>query len=334
MDFNSWNIFWSLRFGLLTPLIVVGNILTMWIFLKQRRRKRAYFFLISLAAADLLVGLLAIPLYMADHNTASVRHMFNAADIFTSISSIYTLAVISLERMIAIGWPFRHRTLNFRIYICAIVIPWIVAGIFTTIITVMLVNIIKRVGFLYLYVLCHNMPLLAMCVGYCVVWKKQKSPMGDQNHVHVRREAKLAKTLLMITGASLFTWLPFQITMILFHLNVIVTSPHLLLIVFIAKFLQFTNSLVNVIIYPCRIPEFKNALMQILRCCVVPFARFNSEIVPIASSGSVVSLIRFTNSQFLSANFIQESTVWFSSSSSVSQARITDSCYLLFYLLF
>ena len=312
MDFNSWNIFWSLCFGSLTPLIVVGNILPIWIFLKQRRRKRAYFLLIGLAAADLLVGLLAIPLYMADNYTASlsVRRMFNAADIFTSISSIYTLAVISLERMIAIGWPLRHRTLNFRIYICAIVIPWIVAGIFTAIVTVMLVNIIKRVGFLYLYVLCHSMPLLVMCVAYCVIWKKQKSPMGDQNQVHVRREAKLAKTLLMITGASLFTWLPFQITMILFHLNVIVTSPHLFLIVFIAKLLQFTNSLVSVIIYPCRIPEFKNALMQILRCCVVPFARFNSEpVVPIASSGSVVSLIRFTNSQFLSANFIQESTV-------------------------
>ena len=313
MDFNSWNIFWSLCFGLLTILIVVGNILTIWIFLKQRRRKRTYFLLIGLAVADLLVGLLAIPLYMADHYTSSVSVRFasNAADIFTGISSIYTLAVISLERMVAISWPFRHRTLNFRIYICAIVIPWIVAAIFSVIVTVMvqLVNIIKRVGFLYLYVLIQNLPPLIMCVAYCVVWKKQKSAMGNQNRVHVKREAKLAKTLLMITGASLFTWLPFQITMILFHLNVIVTSPYLELIIFIVKLLQYTNSLVNVIIYPFSIPDFKNGLLQILRCCVVPFRRFNADVAATASSGSVVSLTRFTNSQFLSANFFQESNV-------------------------
>ena len=271
MDFNSWNIFWSLCFGLLTTLIVVGNILTIWIFLKQRRRKRAYFLLISLASADLLVGLLAAPLYLARHYTASVSvHVVSSAtDMFTGISSIYTLAVISLERMVAVAWPFRHRTLNFRIYICAIVIPWIVAALFTfiSIVMVQLVNIIKRAAFLYLYVLIQSLPPLIMCVAYCVVWKKQKSAMGNQNNVHVKREAKLAKTLLMITGASLSTWLPFQITVILIHLNydVIVTSPNLELIIFIVKLLHFTNSLVNVIIYPFSMPDFKNGLLQILR---------------------------------------------------------------------
>ena len=314
MDFNSWNIFWSLCFGLLATLIVVGNILTISIFLKQRRRKRAYFLLISLASADLLVGLLAIPLYMADHYTASVslRFVSNAADIFTGISSLYTLAVISLERMVAISWPFRHRTLNFRIYICAIVIPWIVAALFTVIVTVMvqLVNIIKRVGFLYLHVLIQSLPPFIICVAYCVVWKKQKSAMGNQNNVHVKREAKLAKTLLMITGASLFTWLPFQITVILIHLNVIITSPHLKLMILIVKLLHFTNSLVNVIIYQFSIPDFKNGLLKILRCRVVPFAsEFNADVAATASSGSVVSVTRFRNSQFLSANFIQESNV-------------------------
>ena len=65
MDFNSWNIVWSLCFGLLATVIVVGNLLTIWIFLKRRLRKRAYFLLISLAVADLLVGLLTVPLYIA-----------------------------------------------------------------------------------------------------------------------------------------------------------------------------------------------------------------------------------------------------------------------------
>ena len=64
--------------------------------------------------------------------------------------------------------------------------------------------------------------------------------MGNQ--ALAAREVKLTKTLFMITRASLLTWLPFQIKNVL----VVATS-------FAIKFLLFSNSLVNVIIYPFRI---------------------------------------------------------------------------------
>ena len=64
MDFNSWNIFWSSSFGLLAVLIILGNFFTIWVFHRQRSRKRSYFLLISLAVADLMVGLFAIPLFI------------------------------------------------------------------------------------------------------------------------------------------------------------------------------------------------------------------------------------------------------------------------------
>ena len=286
MDFNSWNIFWSFCFGLLITLIVVGNILTMWIFLKQRRRKRTYFLPIGLAAADLLVGMLAIPLYMAaNHNTqsVSVRLASLGADVFTGITSIYTLAVISLERMFAIGWPFRHRTLNFRVYIYGIVIPWIVAAIFTTTVILNVLQFITRESFTFLIFLFQTTPLLVMCVAYYVTWRKQRSPMGNQNR-GMAREARLAKTLFLITGASLLTWLPFQIVNFLLLLNTSVRMPglHKPVTIITVKLLQFSNSLVNVIIYPFRIPEFSNTLRQILHCCVVPIRRFNNEVAPTA----------------------------------------------------
>ena len=126
MNFNSWNIEWSLCFGLLATLIVAGNLLTIWIFLKHRLRKRARFLLISLSVADLLVGLLTVPLYIALNTLLGqpyLRVVFALTDISTGIPSIFTLAAISLERMYAIGWPFRHRTLNCRVYIFAIAIP-------------------------------------------------------------------------------------------------------------------------------------------------------------------------------------------------------------------
>jgi len=270
MEFNSWNIVWCLCFGLLATLIVVGNLLTIWIFLKQRLRKRAHFLLISLAVADLLVGLITVPLYIAI-NTVShfgqpylLGYLSELTDIFTSIASIFALAAISLERMCAIGWPFRHRTLTFRVYIFPIAIPWILSAIFTSIALLTYFSIITWKNFVYIRTLFLSTPLLVMCIAYYIIWKKQKPMIGNQNHVI--RETRLAKTLFIITAASLLTWLPFQILILLLRFGVILNLPYLNATVFLIKVLQFSNSLVNVIIYPLRISEFKTALLQMFRC--------------------------------------------------------------------
>lgn len=89
----------------------------------------------------------------------------------------------------------------------------------------------------------------------------------DNRNQQVQRETNLAKTLFLITGASLLTWLPFQIVMIWPSL---ISS---LEIIYIIKLLQFSNSLVNVIIYPFRISEFKGALFRMLQGFVTPFCR-------------------------------------------------------------
>ena len=206
------------------------------------------------------------------------------ADVFTGTTSIYTLAVISLERMSAVGWPLRHRALNYRVYICAISIPWIIAVIFTTLVVLRTLNMIGREHFFYYLVLIPGIPLITICVANFVIWKKQKTPFRDQNHI--KREVKLAKTLVLITGTSLFTWLPFQILNILFALKVTQNFQLIELTVFIIKFLQFSNSLVNVIIYPFRIPEFKRTLFQILNFCVIPFGRLSIAVSPSAGTGS------------------------------------------------
>ena len=264
MDFNSWNIFWGICFGVLGTLIIAGNVLTIWIFFKQRRQKRSYSLLISLAVADLLVGIFAVPFYIKA--VVSQGYAWSVisigADVFTGTTSIYTLAVISLERMFAVGWPLRHRTVNYRVYVCAISIPWIIAAIFTTLAVLQIFNIIEREYFFYCLVLIPGIPLITICVANFVVWKKQKSSFRKQNHI--KREVKLAKTLALITGTTLFTWLPFQIINILYELKVMENFHLLGLTIFVIKILQFGNSFVNVIIYQFRIPEFKRMLFQIL----------------------------------------------------------------------
>ena len=102
--------------------------------------------------------------------------------------------------------------------------------------------------------------------------------MGNRNHVV--RETRLAKTLLIITAASLLTWLPFEILNLLLIRGELGGFPNISVTSNIAvKFVQFSNSLVNVMIYPFRIREFKNGLLQILRCWATPRNRRN-EVVP------------------------------------------------------
>ena len=309
MDFNSWNIFWDICFGVLVTLIIAGNVLTIWIFFKQRHQKRSYSLLISLAVADLLVGIFAVPFYIKAVVSQGYAWFLISmvADVFTGITSIYTLAVISLERMCAVGWPLRHRTVNYRVYVCAISIPWIIAAIFTTLVVLRILNMIGREYFFYCLVLIPGIPLITLCVANFVVWKKQKSPFRNQNHI--KREVKLAKTLALITGTSLFTWLPFQIMNILFELKVMENVHRIEFAFFVIKTLQFSNSFVNVIVYPFRIPEFRRTLFQILNFCVIPFRRSSTELSPSAEPSSVVSLITFTNSTFSPSNFHQESSL-------------------------
>ena len=309
MDFNSWNIFWDICFGVLVTLIIAGNVLTIWIFFKQRRQKRSYSLLISLAVADLLVGIFAVPFCIKAVVSQGYAWFFVSisADIFTGITSIYTLVVISLERMFAVGWPLRHRTVNYRVYVCAISIPWIIAAIFTTLVVLRILNMIGREHFFYCLVLIPGIPLITICVANFVTWKKQKSPFRNQNHI--KREVKLAKTLALITRTSLFTWLPFQILNTLIELNITGKFHLFQLTLFIIKFFQFSNSFVNVIIYPFRIPEFKRTLFQILNFCVITFRRSSTEISSSAGTGSVVSLITFTNSTFSLSNVHQESSL-------------------------
>lgn len=269
MDFNSWNIFWEICFGLLGTLIVIGNSLTILIFLKQNFRKRAHFLLISLAVADLLVGLVTVPLYILANLDTSTRWRFYVsvhADIYTGLVSIFTLAVISLERMYAVGWPLRHRTLHLRAYKFAIVTPWILAASVMSIRVLRDIRLIGHTAFQVIISTSPTAPSLVICSAYCVIWWKGKKLMDNRNQ-QVQRETNLAKTLFLITGASLLTWLPFQIVTIWPSL---ISSLEIL---YIIKLLQFSNSLVNVIIYPFRISEFKGALFRMLQGFVTPFCR-------------------------------------------------------------
>ena len=267
MDFNRWNIFWGFCFGVTAFTIIVGNTLSISILFKRKLRKRSHFLLISLAIADLLVGLFAIPLYMIlfipRQNVVS-KLVYDCVDMFTGLTSIFTLAVISLERLNAITRPFRHRQLNSRVYVVAIATPWVFSLMVTSIRVLQDFFVITARQFVIVIIISLSMPLLISCIAHCIIWRKQASRI--QNEVQAKIEIKLFRTLLLITAIFVLSWLPFQVLTITMHLCITCNSIPTV-IVFVVKLLQYSNSFINFVIYCLRIPDYKNELSQIRSNC-------------------------------------------------------------------
>ena len=267
MDFTKyWNTFWTLTFALTAIAVTIGNLITVGIFLKRKLRDRPHYLLVSLAIADLMVGALAVPLYIAVGMYATEPLLilsFQSVDIFTGVLSIFTLASISLERMHAVMWPLRHRTLTLRFYTFVIGIPWFLALLGIVARVLLHFFVISRMSFIVTVIGSLSTPLLFTCIAYFLIWRKQRSRF--QFAPQAGRDEKLTKTLFFVTGAFVLTWLPFQI--------INIALPFCLLcqrwpvfVFHVMKLLQFSNSFINVLIYPLRIAEYRNALVTIFSC--------------------------------------------------------------------
>lgn len=78
------------------------------------------FFVAGLAVADVLVGLISIPMWMymlflssKESNNSleniQLNSIYDALDVFAALNSIFHLTAISVERFFAAVYPRRHR---------------------------------------------------------------------------------------------------------------------------------------------------------------------------------------------------------------------------------
>ena len=259
--------FWSACFGVMAIIIVFGNCLSILILLRRRLRKRAHFLLISLAMADLLVGLFSIPMYMIiwfSRQTLVSSLVFDCVDMFTGFSSVFTLVFISLERLSAIVQPLRHRQLALHSYFIAIATPWILSIAVASSRVLLGLAIIDVHQFLSVITMSLSTPLVIMCIAYCVIWRKEASRL--YHTFRARREARLSKTVLVITGMFILTWMPFQVLVIVI-VKCATCYNVSLVVVFVIKLLQFSNSVLNFFIYCFRMQNYRRELFSLFPSC-------------------------------------------------------------------
>ncbi|XP_044162893.1 adenosine receptor A3-like [Acropora millepora] len=260
MDLNDWNPFWATCFSVMAFLIIVGNSLTIATLLRKKFRKRPQFLLISLAFADLLVGCATILYVIVQCGFFALSFVFDILDMFAGLSSIFHLAVISLERLHATLRPFRHRQLGLKPYWVAIATPWILSSS---------VSVLMKIDGmpLIIVIICLTTPLLITCFSYLAIWRKRRIRPETVRSFRQNQEARFSKSIFLVTAASFLTWTPFLVVHIIILVTVYLRIP--LFVIFCIVLVHFSNSFVNFIIYIIRFPSYRKALFSLCRCSVL-----------------------------------------------------------------
>lgn len=270
---------WCVTFGFVAAVTVVGNALTVVVFLKQKLpRKYGGYFLINLAVADLMVGALALPMYIYivlafayspyKSNLATFHHIYTVVDVFTGLASVFTLASIALERLYGILYPLQYRwRATKRVYFMVIVTVWALSG--TTSLayilsTPTLVFLLPERTFTFFLTGVSMISLLVICAAYLAVslrihlWNKSKMEISSST-----QETRLAAALFIVTVVFVLTWSPFHIMNILANFTKSFLNSVPVDIIFFGKMLHYSNSLVNPAIYSLKIPEFRIAVRKL-----------------------------------------------------------------------
>ena len=132
-------------------LVVVGNLLTIIIFAKNKNIRKNYLLLVvNMAFADLFLGAFSLPVYIYNvgyqfhlcttfvgnswtNKLISISCMF--VDTALSQASLVSAVFITCERFYAIRWPFKHRTLSTQAYRIAIFSVWVLAFLISATVT-------------------------------------------------------------------------------------------------------------------------------------------------------------------------------------------------------
>jgi len=252
-------------FALEAIFIVAGNLLTIVLFVVNKNlHKKNLFLIINMAFADLMLGAVILPLHiylMGDtYNvwTSSLYTFLRISMLVVQIIflqvSLVSAALISVERIYAVYWPLKYRTLSTRAYRVAIFTAWVLSVVVSTVYLVLPYKgvfyfVLLLIALLLLFILC------GLNIG--ILRKLRRRRIASQQQNRASQNQRLTKTLLFVSTVAVLSWLPI---IIIFPFMEIYEASIPLNIYQICIILCFSNSFFNPGIYALRILEFRQAL--------------------------------------------------------------------------
>ncbi|NWW93420.1 AA3R protein, partial [Rhynochetos jubatus] len=273
----------------------LGNTLVIWVVkLNSTFQNTTVYFIVSLALADIAVGILVMPLAIVVSLGISVHFytcllMCCLMVVFTN-ASILSLLAIAIDRYLRVKVPTRYKiiTTERRIW-WALGLCWSVS---------LLVGLVpmfgwnkrepRNAGFLrcrFISVMRMDymvyfsfftwilVPLLIMCALYAEIFYIIRTKLS-QGATNVRgagafygQEFKTAKSLALVLFLFAVSWLPLCIINCISYFYPECEIPPYLM--YMGILLSHANSAMNPIVYACKIKKFKNTYRLILRTYIL-----------------------------------------------------------------
>lgn len=259
---------WGTSYGVVAVLIMLANVVSIAAFMKTKsRRKQTHYFLINLSIADFMVGAISVPLfisYLVEPQMWSqniiLPMVYSTVDILSGLASVFTLAVVSLERLLAVSIPFKYRMIPRKAYFCCIALTWLLAGSVAAISVAFYLRIVRE-AFYTSVILSLSLSLSVTCFAYVsIIYKINQKNNSAKDMKDLTVERRLSVTLFCVTAIFVLSWLPFQLIFILVHFcKTCIFSVNTVLFI---KLLHYSNSFMNTAVYTFRIPEFKEAILE------------------------------------------------------------------------
>lgn len=290
-------------------LAILGNVLVCWaVWLNSNLQSVTNYFVASLAAADIAVGVLAIPFAVTlSTGFCAACHsclFFACFVLVLTQSSIFSLLAIAIDRYIAIRIPLRYNGLVTGSRAKGIIaVCWVLS--FVIGLTPMLgwnncsqqegrnssracgqgrvaclFEDVVPMGYMvyYNFFACVQLPLLLMLGVYLRIFlaarrqlkqtEGQPAPPGERARSTLQKEVHAAKSLAIIVGLFALCWLPLHVVNCFTFFCPSCRHAPPWLM-YLTIVLSHGNSVVNPFIYAYRIREFRHTFRRILRSHVL-----------------------------------------------------------------
>ena len=270
--------------SLMIPFTVLLNALVIFLVWRKRylRKQKPSVLLACLAATDLLVGAVVLPLVIAGHAFRFSRTPVCLLDTvalagvnLACSASLYHLVVISGERYVAIKHSLRYETLvTANRLITAVATAWTIA-VATTLIGLIIIVLMNRAEFaesIYYAIIYLSIPGSLAEICFCQVsifleTRRHRRHIRAQQvsgaaTMDILKQDKAVRTTAMIVGTLLLSYAPIIVCSVV----TLAVRPPIDVefgAIFATEVFIYANSLVNPIIYCMRTQDFKRALGEL-----------------------------------------------------------------------
>ena len=259
-----WIAVWLTQF----IMVFIINAFTLVVFARSRHlRRRNTYLIMNLTVADLLIAAVSGPetilIYIRDRN---LEKGFGVLYLIISdmcwIASLGNLVLISLERLHATLYPFRHCLLGKSFYYKIIIFSCFGALTLACGLQISRLNDVPLAdGYPWIIYICLTLAVLT--TSYVIIMSKfiRKAHVQQLGSV-MSAERKLSVTLFIVSAASILILLPWAII-----ICISISSDRVLWLQFtpmkIASTFYHLNSVLNPVIYAIRLTEFRRASKEL-----------------------------------------------------------------------